>query len=163
MNNSSFHTELPIFWKAKTSAPTRLEPKCGMKRNWCSSQSLSESRNVNASVRERQETRNHVWIWHIYIWYYPRKFIKHHWNIPELFFWEKMGMDFGDVLCWKTLLMAGCLHLGPCRSLRSLRASAMAGGPSGPSGALGWKHWSVVNHIPLIYIKYNPKFYNNSL
>lgn len=61
-------------------------------------------------------------------------------NITEtyvIFFWEKMGMDFGDALCWKTLLMAGCLHLGPCRSLRSLRASAMAGGPSGPSGALG--------------------------
>ena len=102
---------------------------------------------------------------YIYIWYYPRKIIKHHWNIPELFFWEKMGMDFGNALCWKTLLMAGCLHLGPCRSLRSLRASAMAGGPSGPSGALGWKHWSVVcgihvlNHIPLIsiyiYIKYS--------
>ena len=169
MKNSSFDAELPIFWKAKTSAPTRLEPnRCGMKRNWCSSQSRSESRNVNASVRERQETRNHVWIWHIYIWYYPRKIIKHHWNIPELFFWEKMGMDFGDALCWKTLLMAGCLHLGPCRSLRSLRASAMAGGPSGPSGALGWKHWSVVcgihvlNHIPLISI-YIYKIYSKVL
>lgn len=105
MKNSSSDAELPIFWKAKTSAPTRLEPnRCGMKRNWCSSQSLSESRNVNASVRERQETRNHVWIWHIYIWYYPRKIIKHHWNIPELFSGKRWGwileMLFVGKLCW---------------------------------------------------------------